>query len=298
MESLNGRGTEPVGAQRLDDPDIVRLARDDRRHHGVARSRKDWTELFHFEWISQAIAAPERPVHEHIGTTQASDRFVHAGFVRFAVQPNLGRTQFWAAVVRPDSPYVLCRDGDLQLPPQAGLLEVRGGALWTHAICETPLDHWTVAMEAYALAFDDPFEACKSERGDRIGLAFDLEWEQAGAVVDLHADRHPIMHEDVAGHPDPTRHEVLGHELPCVVHGELLIGDDRYDVLAVGHRVRSWGVLPTPLHTSHPAALEAVQAVAPMLEDRVHGEPRQLVRELRVGADPTMATWTERDLTR
>ena len=36
------------------------------------------------------------------------------------------------------------------------------------AVCETPNDHWSVNLEAFGVALDDPAEAYRGERGDRI----------------------------------------------------------------------------------------------------------------------------------
>ena len=56
----------------------------------------------------------------------------------------------------------------------------------------------TVMMEAFGAVFDDPMEAWGEERGDIVPFGFDLEWDDG------------------------------------VVHGEVLIGDDRIEVDAAG----------------------------------------------------------------
>ena len=48
--------------------------------------------------------------------------------------------------------------------------------------CEQPLDHWTVGLEAFGLAFDDPGEVLGRGHGDRAALGLDLEWETASPV--------------------------------------------------------------------------------------------------------------------
>jgi hypothetical protein len=128
---------------------------DDRRHEPT--DDPWWAEIWEFEF-----AVPDATM---------------AMFTRLAVYPNLGpigQTWFWAAVVRKGRPYVLCRDQEIAAPNPAWPLEIRGGSLWSHAICETPFDHWTVAMEAFAVGFDDPMEAWRAERGDKVGLALIL----------------------------------------------------------------------------------------------------------------------------
>jgi hypothetical protein len=149
------------------------------------------------------------------------------GFVQVTVYPRRNVAWFWAAVVGEDRRYVLCRDDDLAPPANPDVLEVRGVSLWSHAICETPLEHWTVAMEAYAVEMDDAYEAWTGERGDRIGLAFDLEWESL-----------PSAAVRVATDPRVTRYEI-----PCVVNGVLQIGDETRTITYEGWRHHAWGRL-------------------------------------------------------
>ena len=49
----------------------------------------------------------------------------------------------------PDRPLVLVRDHDVPLPGGRSL-EVRTSGLWADHTCETPLEHWTVGVEAFA----------------------------------------------------------------------------------------------------------------------------------------------------
>jgi hypothetical protein len=68
--------------------------------------------------------------------------------------------------------------------------DVRGPGLWLSLVDEGD-GRWTIGLEAFALAVDEPNDA----RGDLTALGLDLEWEPPGRV-----------------------------------HGELLIDDARYDV--------------------------------------------------------------------
>jgi hypothetical protein len=86
-----------------------------------------------------------------------------------------------------DGRWLVVRDDDAP-PPAAGTLDVRSHGLWVSLTCETPGEHWTVGLEAFALGVDDPVE----ERGDLVALGLDIEWEAPGRV-----------------------------------HGELLVGDQR-----------------------------------------------------------------------
>lgn len=55
---------------------------------------------------------------------------------------------------------------------------IRANGLWLSLVCETPGEHWTVGLEAFALAVDDP----EDERGELVPLGFDVEWEAPGRV--------------------------------------------------------------------------------------------------------------------
>jgi hypothetical protein len=75
--------------------------------------------------------------------------------------------------------------------PKGRDVDLRGPGLWLSLVCETPGEHWTIGLEAFALAVDHPDD----ERGDLVALGLDLEWEAPGRV-----------------------------------HGEVLVADARWDV--------------------------------------------------------------------
>ena len=142
-----------------------------------------------------------------------------AGYARLGLRATERRAWWWTAVVGDDLPLVLVRDHDLE-PPRAGLLEIRGSGLWAEPICETPLDHWGLGLEAFAVSLDDPTEAYGAERGEPTPLGLDLEWE---------ADAEPI---DVG----PGRYRVASR-----VHGEVLVGRRRLAVAGRGRWEHAWG---------------------------------------------------------
>jgi hypothetical protein len=143
------------------------------------------------------------------------------GYVRLGLYPNLGVAWYWAALVGTGRRLVLVRDHSIELPRTASL-EVRGQGLWSAVNCETPLDHWSIGLEALAVALDDPTEAYRGERGDLVGLGFDLEWEASGPAF---------------RGPAPA-----GYGQPCQVSGEVLVGDEQLDFDGTGHRSHAWGV--------------------------------------------------------
>ena len=73
---------------------------------------------------------------------------------------------------------LVVREDDLPAPRGADL-DVRAEGLWLSLVCETPDEHWTVGLEAFALAVDHPDD----ERGDLVPLGLDIEWEAPGRVT-------------------------------------------------------------------------------------------------------------------
>lgn len=145
------------------------------------------------------------------------------GYVRLGLYPNLGTAWYWACLVGPGRPLVIVVDHEVPLPrAAAGSLEIRGHQLWADHVCEDAFDHWTVANETYAVGLDDPADAYGRMHGDRVPIGFDLEWETDGQV-----------------YPYPG---VPRYEVPCRVHGEILVGDEQLELDGFGQRDHSWGV--------------------------------------------------------
>ena len=133
------------------------------------------------------------------------------------------RAWFWTYLVLPSSPGpVVVRDHEVPLPRQG--LEIRAEGLWSELWCETPLDHWTCGLEAFAVRLDEPDDALTGEIGERIAIGLDIEWE-AGAVVHAHPDDWPVA----------------GYVIPGIVHGDVLLGRERFELDARGEYHRSWG---------------------------------------------------------
>lgn len=145
------------------------------------------------------------------------------GYVRVGRYPNLGVVWYWACVVGPGRPSVMVVDHDVRPPSRAGSLELRASGLWADHHCEVPLDHWSLGLEAFAVSLDDPADAYRGMIGHRVPLGFDLEWETDGEVF--------------AYPPGLDRYEV-----PCRVHGEVLVGQERVVLDGFGQRDHSWGV--------------------------------------------------------
>ena len=160
-----------------------------------------WTESWYFDWAGEDGSL--------------------AGYVRLVLLPAHGLSWFWACLVGEGRPLVTVLDHDAPLPRAPGL-DVRGEGLWVALECEQPLDHWTVGLEAFGLAFDDPREVLGRGHGDRAALGLDLEWETDSPVGER---------------PD-------GYWLGCRVSGEVLVGPERLTVDGWGLRDHTWGRAP------------------------------------------------------
>ncbi|MDQ6910049.1 MAG: hypothetical protein M3Z84_04580 [Actinomycetota bacterium] len=141
------------------------------------------------------------------------------GFVRLGLRAAEGRAWWWTVLAGDRRPLVSVRDHDVDLPTGRNL-EVRASGLWAEITTETPLQHWSVGLEAFGVALDDPGEAWLGERGDRVAVGLDLEWEATEVPVNNRSD---------------------GYSQPCSVHGDVLIDDERLMIDARGWRAHVWG---------------------------------------------------------
>ena len=142
-----------------------------------------------------------------------------AGYVRLGLYPNGGEAWYWACLVGENRPLVTVIDHDIA-PPSNGL-EIRTEGLWCNYTVETALDHVSVGVEAFAIETSDPTEVYGDLRGQRVPFGLDLEWETDGVPY---------------AYPGVTRYEI-----PCRVHGEVLLASDTIQIDGIGQRDHSWG---------------------------------------------------------
>lgn len=142
------------------------------------------------------------------------------GYLRITLRPDAGVAWCWAALVGRRRPLLSVVDQEVA-PPSGRGLDLRAEGLWAVAELETPMEHWTVGLEAFGVELDDPSEAWRSCRGDRSALGFDLEWETTGPAAVLAPGQ--------------------GYHLPCEVHGEVLVEDQTILVDGWGARSHAWG---------------------------------------------------------
>jgi hypothetical protein len=218
------------------------------------------------------------------------------GFVRLTLLPNHGFAWWWTSLVTPR--LVAVRDHEVPLPRAS--LEVRADGLWGELVCETPLEHWSIGLEAFGIAYDDPADAWGDEWGERLPVGLDLEWEASLPPGDGIPPTGP--------HPGPAG---VAYCQPGIVHGEILIGPDRIPFSGTGFRSRASGVLDwwsAPIRRrlawidrqDHVAVDDperrnrTVLAVAPVLVTAPSQKPVRLARELcRVEGESGGLGWAE-----
>lgn len=143
------------------------------------------------------------------------------GYVRIGFYPNQRACWYWACLVGEGRRPVMVVDHDVP-PPRLRTLEVRHDGLWADHTVEVPFDHFTLGCEAFGLVLDGPADAYRPLVGERVPFGLDLEWDTDGV-----------------GYRYPPGTD--GYEVPCLVHGEVLVGDERIALDAIGQRDHSWG---------------------------------------------------------
>jgi len=144
------------------------------------------------------------------------------GYIRVGLYPNLGTVWYWACLVGPDRPLVTVVAHDVAPPSSPRSLELRADGLWADHVVESPLDHMTCNLEAFGLVVDDPADMYGDPRGDRVPFGFELDWE---------TDRAAYLWPPVTPR----------YEIPCRVHGRVLLGTEEIEVDGWGQRDHSWG---------------------------------------------------------
>jgi len=163
----------------------------------------DWAESWAFDF-----ATPRREAREL------------RGLVRVTLLPHRSLGRYLAYILVEGRPPVVVLDDEVPIP-RNGSLEIRTEGLWADHVVEEPFDHVSVGLEAFGLAVEADEPVSADMWGDRVAVGLDLGWETDGAVQ--------------GGEPDS------GYALPCVVVGEVLVGDERIQLDGHGWRSHRWG---------------------------------------------------------
>ncbi len=173
--------------------------------------------------------------------------------------PQFNRVAFHASVVQRGRPLISLVELEASAPKPPSL-EVRASGLWTDIGIQTALDHMTVDIEAFAVELDDPNEVFAGGYGIRTALGCELEWETAAEVQ-----------------PGVS---ASSYEIPCIVHGELLLDEKSIEIDGWGWRSHRWGT-PGPGDRSR---VRGKSADGNWFRDQ--GEERELMMQI-VGTAPS-----------
>ena len=144
-----------------------------------------------------------------------------AGYLRLGLYPNLGVSWWTVMIVTPGQPLVAWTDYELPVPGEGALrLRARGVEL----LCDTtkPLEELTVRGRGIGEVHSRPEAIYEGRTGQPIDLSIDLTWRTDGSPY------HYVL---------TTRYEV-----PCMVAGQLRLGDQEIAVAGPGQRDHSWAV--------------------------------------------------------
>jgi hypothetical protein len=104
-----------------------------------------------------------------------------AGSFSLTLPDDATPASFSARLSLPGVGVVVVEDDEVA-PPRGEQLVVRAEGLWAELVCETADEHWSFGLEAFGVRFDDEHEAATTDRGERVAVGFDLEWETPNHV--------------------------------------------------------------------------------------------------------------------
>ena len=140
------------------------------------------------------------------------------GWVHFAYDSTSRSAWYVAALLGSQRPLVLVVDPKIRIEELSPYLEFRAEGIWAQHVCETPLQHWTIGLEAFGVTLEHLEDAMGDQWGVRAGVGLDLEWEYAA---------------------EPQRNNA-GFSQSCFVNGEVLLDDMSFEVASKGTRTRLW----------------------------------------------------------
>ena len=97
------------------------------------------------------------------------------GVVRWEIDAAGGATRVLVIVDGRTVGTIVMSAPDLPIPRNA--LSLRGPGVWCELVCETPLAHWTVGLEAFGVAINPTDSISPDVRGTVTPLGLDLDLE-------------------------------------------------------------------------------------------------------------------------
>lgn len=148
--------------------------------------------------------------------------------IDLGLRPALDLAWFVVRVVGP-GPVVVAVVDHAVPAPASPRLEFRSPGLWADHVIEEPLRRWSLGLEAHGVAVpvggaSDSQLLDPELRGERVAVGWELEWESEGPPVWV-----------------PDESERKGYSVGCAVHGEVLVGLDRFELRTTGSRGHTWG---------------------------------------------------------
>jgi hypothetical protein len=140
------------------------------------------------------------------------------GWTHFTYDQSSRKGWYVTALIGVDRQLVLVVDPKIPIPQLTQYLEFRAEGIWAQHVCETPLEHWTIGLEAFGVTLENVEDAMGNQWGKRTGVGLDLEWERI----------------------DDPQSVGSGFRQRCSVSGEVLIDEEVIDLNAQGWRTRSW----------------------------------------------------------
>ena len=169
------------------------------------------------------------PIIEHWQFDFWSPEHDLGAWTHLAFDHSAGFAWYVSALMGAKRPLIIVVDPAIKIPKLSPYLEFRAEGIWAQHVCETPLKHWTVGLEAFGVTLDTPADAMGDQWGERTGVGLDVEWEEREAAYETS--------EGFAQH--------------CIVTGEVLIDDEVCLLDTTGHRNRCWKTAKPPTELSN-----------------------------------------------
>ncbi len=143
-----------------------------------------------------------------------------AGYARIGLYPNLGVTWWTTMLVGEGRPVVSSVAYDLPVADGTGLV-IDADGVAVHGVVDDPLASMSLRGTAPGRRFDRAEDTYGRVPGEPTTIGLDLTWTTDGI---------------------PYQYDVTTrYEIPCLVRGEITIGDERVAIDGQGQRDHSWG---------------------------------------------------------